>query len=132
MECNGGKLLFIVCVLQSLARISLTKADQVGSCFSSYYTRATGHTLRGFIIVEMEVDTVIECKRRCVYTANCLSLNILTNADGSIVCQLNSGLKENAAREQFVPHGAGEYYSLKVTTASHLNYHGDKPSYVLL
>ncbi|CAB4006855.1 brevican core, partial [Paramuricea clavata] len=75
--------------------------------------RAIGYILRGFMIGEIKVSTVIECKRRCVIGANCLSLNILTNADGSFVCQLNSERKESGVKEQFVSHGAGEYYGLK-------------------
>ena len=66
----------------------------------------------------MKVSTVIECKKRCVVSTNCLSLNILTNVDGSFVCQLNSERKESGTEEQFVPHGAGEYYGLKVRQPS--------------
>ena len=33
------------------------------------------------------------------------------------MCQLNSGRKEDAVEGQFVPHGAGEYYGLKVKVA---------------
>jgi hypothetical protein len=66
------------------------------------------------------VATVVECKRRCVISANCLSLNILTNGDGSFMCQLNSDVKENGVKEQFVQHGSGEYYGLKVRPAKTL------------
>jgi hypothetical protein len=41
-------------------------------------------------------------------------IKLLTNADGSFVCQLNSERKESGVKEQFVQHGAGEYYGLKV------------------
>ena len=101
--------------LQSL-NVSLVKADQglVDSGISSSFSRAIGYILRGFVLDEMKVSTMIECKRRCVVNANCLSLNILTNVDGSFACQLNSERKEVATKEQFVPHRAGEYYGVKV------------------
>ena len=115
MNFNGWQLLCFMVFLQSLD-MSLGKADQgrVGSCISSSFSRAIGYILRGFVLGEMKVSTVIECKKRCVVGANCLSLNILANVDGSFVCQLNSERKEVAAKEQFVPHGAGEYYGVKV------------------
>jgi hypothetical protein len=115
MNVNGWKFLSFVVVLQSL-NISFVKAGQgqTDSCFSSSFSRAIGYILRGFIIGEMKVSTVIECKRRCVVGVNCLSLNILRIADGSFVCHLNSKRKESGAKEQFVPHGVGEYYGLKV------------------
>ncbi|CAB4013995.1 Hypothetical predicted protein [Paramuricea clavata] len=114
MNVNGWKFLSFVVVLQSLI-ISFVKAGQgqTGSCFSSSFSRAIGYILRGFLIGEMKVSTVIECKRRCVIGANCLSLNILRIADGRFVCHLNSKRKESGAKEQFVPHGVGEYYGLK-------------------
>ena len=114
MNVNGLQILLIATIFQILFA-SLAKAGegQAGSCFSSSFSRAIGYILRGFLLGEIKVSTVIECKKRCVVSTNCLSLNILTNVDGSFVCQLNSERKENAAKEQFVPHGAGEYYGLK-------------------
>ena len=63
--------------------------------------------------MEVKVGDIMECKKRCIIAANCLSVNILTNADRGFACQLNSALKENANRRQFVQHVAGEYYGLK-------------------
>jgi hypothetical protein len=120
MNINGWKILLIAAVLQ-ISVASLAKAAQSGAggwCSSSSFSRAIGYILRGFLLGEMEVSTVMECKKRCVVSANCLSLNILTNVDGSFVCQLNSERKEAGAKEQFVPHGAGEYYGLKVCKPS--------------
>ena len=119
MKVNGWQVLLIATILQILL-VSLVKAghNQAGSCISSSFSRAIGYILRGFLLGEMTVSTMIECKKRCVVSTNCLSLNTLTNVDGSFVCQLNSERKENAAKEQFVPHGAGEYYGLKVREPS--------------
>ena len=69
----------------------------------------------GILLGKFEVGDIMECKKRCIMSANCLSLNILPNPNGGFVCQLNSGLKEDGVRGQFVPHGAGEYYGLKVS-----------------
>ena len=113
MNAIGWKLLCSVVSLQYLA-FPLANASQPGSCFSSSFSRAIGYILRGFLLGEMDVSSVIECKKRCVVSRNCLSLNILTKSDGSFVCQLNSDRKENGVKEQFVQHGAGEYYGLKV------------------
>ena len=116
MILNGFQLLFIATVLQ-VSFVPLVKGTgqyDFGLCFSSSFSRAIGYILRGFLLGEIEVSTVMECKKRCVVSANCLSLNILTNVDGSFVCQLNSERKENGVKEQFVPNGAGEYYGLKV------------------
>ena len=119
MNVNGWQVLLIATILQILL-VSLAKAgqNQAGSCISSSFSRAIGYILRGFLLGEMKVSTVIECKKRCVVSINCLSLNILTNVDGSFVCQLNSERKESGTKEQFVPHGAGEYYGLKVRRPS--------------
>ena len=130
MNINGWKILLIAAILQ-ISVASLAKAVRNGAggwCSSSSFSRAIGYILRGFLLGEMEVSTVMECKKRCVVSANCLSLNILTNVDGSFVCQLNSERKEAGAKEQFVPHGAGEYYGLKVLYANHLYF----PSFLLL
>ena len=115
MNVIGRQMLCFVVSLQCLV-FPLVNANQSqsGSCFSSSFSRTIGYILRGFLLGETEVSSVIECKKRCVVSANCLSLNILTNSDGSFVCQLNSDRKENGVKEQFVQHGAGEYYSLKV------------------
>ena len=115
MNVNGWQVILIATILQILLA-SLAKAgqNQTGSCISSSFSRAIGYILRGFVLSEMKVSTVIECKKRCVVSTNCLSLNILTNVDGSFVCQLNSERKESGTEEQFVPHGAGEYYGLKL------------------
>ncbi|XP_028409435.1 alpha-N-acetylgalactosamine-specific lectin-like [Dendronephthya gigantea] len=91
----------------------LTNAGQADSCFSSSFSRAIGYILQGFLLGEIEVDSIIECKRRCVAIANCNSLNILSNSDGSFMCQLNSHLRESGLKEQFVRHASGEYYGLK-------------------
>ena len=104
---------FIFAILQSLT-ISVASASGFASCTSSSFSRSIGYILRGFLLGEVEVGDIMECKKRCIISANCLSLNILTNADGRFVCQLNSGRKDNCVREQFIPHGAGEYYGLKV------------------
>ena len=121
MNFSGWLLLCFMVFLQSL-NVSLGNADKgrVGSCISSSFSRAIGYILRGFVLGEMKVSTVLECTRRCVVSANCLSLNILSNVDGSFVCQLNSERKENAANEQFVSHGAGEYYGVQIVHGSHL------------
>ena len=117
MNMNGLRIFYSVIFVQSLL-FPLANASQAGSCFSSSFSRAIGYILRGFLLGEMKVATVSECKRRCVISANCLSLNILTNGDGSFMCQLNSDVKENGVKEQFVQHGSGEYYGLKVRTSS--------------
>ena len=113
MKVIVWRLLCPVILLQCLV-FPLANANQPGSCFSSSFSRAVGYILRGFLLGEMEVSSVTECKKRCVVSANCLSLNILTNSDGSFVCQLNSDRKENGVKEQYIQHGAGEYYGLKV------------------
>ncbi|CAB4017890.1 Hypothetical predicted protein, partial [Paramuricea clavata] len=112
MNINGLRIFYSVIFVQSLL-FPLANASETGSCFSSSFSRAIGHVLRGFLLGEMKVATVIECKRRCVISANCLSLNILKNGDGSFMCQLNSDVKENGIKEQFAQHGSGEYYGLK-------------------
>ncbi|XP_028409472.1 ladderlectin-like [Dendronephthya gigantea] len=91
----------------------LANASQAGSCFSSSFSRAIGYILQGFLLGEMEVDSIIECKKRCVLSANCHSVNIMSNSDGSFMCQLNSHLKESGLKEQFVQYASGEYYGLK-------------------
>ena len=119
MNMYGLRIFYSVIFVQCLV-FPLASASQAGSCFSSSFSRAIGCILRGFLLGEMKVATVIECKKRCVISANCLSLNILTNGDGSFMCQLNSDVKENGVKEQFVQHGSGEYYGLKVRPAKTL------------
>ena len=102
-------LFFLACL-----SISATESTGFASCTSFSFTRSIGYILRGFVLGEIDVNDITECKKRCIISTNCLSINILTNANGGFVCQLNSGRKENGAREQFVQHGAGEYYDLKV------------------
>ena len=113
MSRTGWIQIFSIISLQCLV-FPLANANHAGFCFSSSFSRAIGYILRGFLLGEVEVSSVIECKKRCVVSANCLSLNILTNSDRNLVCQLNSDRKENGVKEQFVQHGAGEYYGLKV------------------
>ena len=112
MKVNGALLVSSVISLHCLV-FPLASAS-AGSCFSSSFSRAIGYIFRGYLLGEIEVSSVIDCKKRCVMGTNCLSLNVLTNSDGSIVCQLNSEKRENGAKEQFVQHGSGEYYGLKV------------------
>ena len=104
---------FTLIFLQCLS-ISLATGSGFGSCTSSSFSRSIGYILRGFLLGEVNVADMMECKKRCIISANCLSVNILTNADGGLVCQLNSGRKEDGVSEQFVQHGSGEYYGLKV------------------
>ena len=92
----------------------LVNASEAGACFYSSFSTAVGFILQRFLLDKMEVGSVIECKRRCVVSANCRSLNILSNGDGSFMCQLNSHLKDSGIKEQFVQHGSGEYHGLKV------------------
>ena len=113
MSRTGWIQIFSIISLQCLV-FPLANANHAGFCFSSSFSRAIGYILRGFLLGEVEVSSLIECKKRCVVSANCLSLNILTNSDRNLVCQLNSDRKENGVKEQFVQHGAGEYYGLKV------------------
>lgn len=77
-------------------------------------TRVTGNVLVGFVIGEIKVLSFFECVMSCTIGVNCLSLNILSSDDGSLVCQLNNAMKENATRYQFVPYEAGEYVSFTV------------------
>ena len=64
--------------------------------------------------MEVKVGDIMECKKRCIIAANCQSVNILTNADGGFVCQINNNLKEKVNSQLFVQHRVGEYYGLKV------------------
>ncbi len=104
----------VILVLLQCFNISGASASGFASCTTSSFSRSIGYILRGFLLSEVEVGDIMECKKRCIISANCLSLNILTNTDGRFVCQLNSGRKENGVRELFVRHGAGDYYGLKV------------------
>ncbi len=76
---------FIFAILQSLT-ISVASASGFASCTSSSFLRSVGYILRGFLLGEVEVGDIMECKKRCIISANCLSLNILTNADGRSAC----------------------------------------------
>ena len=107
----------VILVLLQCFNISGASASGFALCTTSSFSRSIGYILRGFLLGEVEVGDVMECMKRCIISANCLSLNILTNADGRLLCQLNSALKEYGVREQFVSHGAGEYYGLEVEVA---------------
>ena len=109
-----SRLHFLFVLLQCL-NMAMASVSSFTSCTSSSFSRSVGYILRGFLLGEFEVGDIMECKKRCIISANCLSLNILTSSNGRFVCQLNSGLKEDGVREQFVQHGAGEYYGLKVS-----------------
>ena len=100
-----------------IVQISLVTSSGLASYTSSSFSRSIGYILRGFLLGEMEVPDIMECKRRCILSANCVSVNILPTSDQRFMCQLNSGRKEDAVEGQFVPHGAGEYYGLKVKVA---------------
>ena len=115
---GDSRVHFILFLLECLS-IWAAKSAGFASCTSSSFTRSIGYILRGFVLGEIDVPDVMECKKRCIISANCLSVNILTNANGGFVCQLNSGRKENGASEQFVQHGAGEYYGLKEKKLCH-------------
>lgn len=114
MNFIGRSCLHFLLVLLS---ISAPSASGFASCTSSSFSRSIGYILRGFLLGEVEVGDIMECKKRCIISVNCVSVNILANADERFVCQLNSGRKEDGVREQFVQHGAGEYYGLKVKAA---------------
>ena len=106
---------YLLLVLLQCLTTTMASVPGFASCTSSSFSRSVGYILRGFLLGELEVGDVMECKKRCIISANCLSLNILMNSNGPSVCQLNSGRKEDGVREQFGQHGAGEYYGLKVT-----------------
>ena len=112
MNFIGRSRLYLPLVL--LHCLNMTMASISGSCTSSF-SRSIGYILHGFLLGEIEVGDFTECKNRCIISANCLSFNILMNSNGPSVCQLNSGRKEDGVREQFVQHGAGQYYGLKVS-----------------
>ena len=115
MNFTGRSRLYLLLVLLQCSTVTMASISDFASCTSSSFSRSVGYILRGFLLGEFEVGDVMECKKRCIISANCLSLNILTNPNGRPVCQLNSGRKEDGVREQFVQHGAGEYYDLKVS-----------------
>ena len=83
-------------------------------CTSASFSRSFGYILHGFLLGEFEVGDIMECKERCIVSFNCLSLNVLKNPNGGFVCQLNGGLKEDGANEQFVQQEDGQFYGLKV------------------
>ena len=103
-----------------IAQFSLVAFSGLGSYTSSSFSRSIGYILRGFLLGEMEVPDIMECKRRCILSANCVSVNILPTADQRFLCQLNSGRMEDAVEGQFVPQGAGEYYGLKVNVTKYI------------
>ena len=112
LNCWQGSI--IVVVLQCFVVLGLNVGVSNG-CTSSSFTRVPGNVLVGFVIGDMKVSSFFECIMRCTFGVNCLSLNFLSNHNGSLVCQLNNALKENATRHhQFVPHDAGEYVSFTV------------------
>ena len=113
MNLAGHSWLHFILFFLACSNISATKSAGFASCTSSSFTRSIGYILRGFILGEIDVPDITECKKRCIISANCQSVNILSSVNGGFVCQLNSGRKENGASEQFVQHGAGEYYGLK-------------------
>ena len=115
MNFIGRSRLYLLLVLLHCLNMTMASISSFTSCTSSSFSRSVGYILRGFLLGELEVGDVMECKKRCIISANCLSLNILMNSNGPSVCQLNSGRKEDGVREQFVQHGAGEYYGLKVS-----------------
>ena len=115
MNFIGFLQLHFLLVLFQCLNMTMASVSGFASCTSSSFSRSVGYILRGFLLGEFEVGDIMECKKRCIISANCLSLNILPNPNGGFVCQLNSGLKEDGVRGQFVPHGAGEYYGLKVS-----------------
>ena len=107
---------FLVFIVQ----FSLVTSSRLGSYTSSSFSRSIGYILRGFLLCEMKVPDIMECKRRCILSANCVSVNILPTADQRFMCQLNSGRKEDAVDGQFVTQGATEYYGLKVNVAKYI------------
>ena len=114
MITNCWQGLIIVVVLQCFVVLGLNVGLSNG-CTSSSFTRVPGNVLVGFVIREIKVSSFFECIIRCTIGVNCLSLNFLSNHDGSLVCQLNNVLKEKATRHhQFVAHDAGEYVSFTV------------------
>ena len=112
LNCWQGSI--IVVVLQCFVVFGLNVGLSNG-CTSSSFTKVPGNVLVGVVIGEIKVSSFFECIIRCTIGVNCLSLNFLSNHDGSLVCQLNNALKENATRpHQFVAHDAGEYVSFTV------------------
>lgn len=101
-------------VFVKLLSLSSSSASANASCSSSSFSRYIGYILRGFLLGEVNVGDVMECKKRCVISVNCKSVNLLANGNGTFICQLNKGVKETGVREQFVQHRSGEYYGLKV------------------
>ena len=95
--------------------LSVASTSTLASYTSSSLSRSIGYILRGFLLVEMEVSDVIECKKRCIVSANCVSLNIISITGRRFLCQMNSKRKESGVKKQFVKHAAGEYYGLKVS-----------------
>ena len=65
--------------------MAMANVSGFASCTSSSFSRSVGYILRGFLLGEFEVGDIMECKKRCIISVNCLS------------------------------HGSGEYYGLKVS-----------------
>ena len=106
-----SRLHFLLVLLQCL---NMAMVGVFALCTSASFSRSIGYILRGFLLGEFEVGDIMACKERCIISINCLSLNVLTNPNGGFVCQLNSGLKEDGAPEQFVQQEDRQYYGLKV------------------
>ncbi|XP_028399197.1 collectin-10-like [Dendronephthya gigantea] len=108
MKLKGSILLCFLLILQS-TKIRPLKTDENSLCTKpASFTKVLGYVLLGFVVGEMSVTSFLECSMRCAIAVNCLSSNMLTNADGSFTCQLNKGIKDND-QGQFVPHPNGEY-----------------------
>ena len=107
---------FLVVIFQCLC-MSMVNSSGLGSCKSSSFSRSIGYILVGFMLGEVEVGNILECNTRCIISANCVSVNIISSADGRLICHLNSGRMENAFLGQFVPYQTGEYYGFEVKGA---------------
>ena len=101
-------------ILSQILVFSFPDTIRASSCITSSFSNVVGYVLQGYILGEIEVDRMGECKKRCIISKNCRSLNIITQGNGRYKCQLNSELKENGPVEQFLPHGSGNYYGLEV------------------
>ena len=129
MNFIGRSRLYLLLVLLQCLTVTMASISSFTSCTSSSFSRSVGYILRGFLLGEIEVGDFTECKNRCIISENCLSFNILMNSNGPSVCQLNSGRKEDGVREQFVQHGAGQYYGLKVRIKNFCPHHHSKATY---
>ena len=86
-----------------------------GECSSASFNRHVGYVLRGNVITEYPVMNNIQCRKKCRNAANCMSVNVIKNADCSSLCQLNKAKKESSPSGQFVARGGSEYFGLKVS-----------------